>query len=224
MIFISVTRAKKIQLDELGIDENPCVLIARNMALERFALQNFGNAPARRHSRGPSVLRMVPTNDVPVAVRRARALSQQIRENVPSPTPDDTDEMNEISFQQMDSPSTSPNESPTNSPQVPAHATRPIPGLIPIQRSMSNQSSTPSTSNQNNNQFSSASTASTPKRVRPVTQMIINRLNMYDENRADPTLLTTINDPENTSMELEFSDIGNLHYSSCSDDGGMDVE
>lgn len=142
--FLSVTRARKIQIDQLGMDGNPCVLIARNMALERFALENIGKVPARRHSRGPSILQAVPPNDVPAAVRRARALSQPNNANSrsnASPTPSPIPEIgspnchsNASPIQENGSPNSHPDASTTQTTQASARATRPIPALIPIQQ------------------------------------------------------------------------------------------
>lgn len=73
----SVTRH---HINSLNFDRKKLVLISRNLTLDRFAFRKLGTVPARRHTRGPSILKVV--TNVPAAIRRARAKSQSNVGNV----------------------------------------------------------------------------------------------------------------------------------------------
>lgn len=238
-----VTRKKQREIDALNLDDQKFVSIKRDISLDSFAIQRNAKAPARRHTRdGPSILKKV--TDVPMAIRRDRAKSvgdKQANSRLPgSNIAIASLAASSPIISPITSPTTSPITSPTMSPitspttsnvqcRTPQPSTssismtstspfpaivqrRPLPQLIPIQKGNAPPpgcSSTP---------------RSTTSRFRPVTQMIINRLNL---SQADPTLLPKSSKPDKTTIELNFNPLrvmGHMTLSESSDssDGEMD--
>lgn len=205
--FFAVTRARKYQLDSLKLDEKPVVLIKRNLTLDRYVLQKFGNAPVRRHSQ--SILKVA--SDVPAAAKRARAKSIAniaLTSGTPNSSPRPIPRLIPINpINRNDSRnSTHLNATPQSTRSARSHNFHSVAQILNQPAIMNFTSVTPPSTLSSPNIFMSPGTsnASTPRATRnshSVAQFLLDRLNAFDNSNSEEAAGTPV-----TSNDVEMDD------------------